>query len=337
MSVLSLIGVLGASWVIAGLAPGFTGAKRELTIALVRILFPGAGVLVLSAWCLGVLNVHGRFLLSYAAPIAWNVAMIATLVDLRPRARPAGAGGLPRVGIGRRQPRAARRPAATGVDALGGRRGARADAAGRARPCATSGRSLASRGAVQLTAYIDTVIASLLPTGAVTGLTNTQLLYTLPVSLFGISISSAALPSIAADAQASDALERVRARVAENATRIAYFTIPSAVCFLALGDVLAATLLQTGRFTAERLAIRLGHPGGLGGRAWWRRRRAGCTASRTTRWVTRRRRCASPIARLALATGARLRRGGLAAGLGRSRVALGRGGADGIGGRRGVD
>ena len=42
--------------------PGFTGAKRELTIALVRVLFPGAGVLVLSAWCLGVLNVHGRFL-----------------------------------------------------------------------------------------------------------------------------------------------------------------------------------------------------------------------------------------------------------------------------------
>ena len=58
----------------------FTGPKRELTIALVRFLFPGAGVLVLSAWCLGVLNVHGKFLLSYAAPIAWNVAMIATLV-----------------------------------------------------------------------------------------------------------------------------------------------------------------------------------------------------------------------------------------------------------------
>src|SRR4029077_10656456 len=109
---------------------------------------------------------------------------------------------------------------------------------------------VASRGAVQLTAYIDTVIASLLPTGAVTGLTNTQLLYTLPVSLFGISISSAALPSISADAHHDDAREKVRSRVAANAARIAYFTVPSAVSFLALGDVLAATLLQTGRFTA---------------------------------------------------------------------------------------
>jgi putative peptidoglycan lipid II flippase len=110
---------------------------------------------------------------------------------------------------------------------------------------------MASRGAVQFSAYIDTVIASLLPTGAVTGLTNAQLLYTLPVSLFGISISSAALPSISADAHASDAIERVRARVADNARRIAYFVVPSAVSFLVLGDVLAATLLQTGRFTAS--------------------------------------------------------------------------------------
>ena len=250
VSVLSLVGVLGASWVIAGLAPGFTGAKRELTITLVRVLFPGAGVLVLSAWCLGVLNVHGKFLLSYAAPIAWNIAMIATLVVFgHGRELPSlaiflawgsVAGSLAQFGVQLRQAWTL----STGGAALALTPPVR-------EAVSNFGPVLASRGAVQLTAYIDTVIASLLPTGAVTGLTNTQLLYTLPVSLFGISISSAALPSIAADAQAADALERVRARVAENATRIAYFTIPSAACFLALGDVLAATLLQTGRFTAS--------------------------------------------------------------------------------------
>ena len=61
--------------------------KRELTIALVRILFPGAGLLVLSAWCLGVLNSHHRFLLSYTAPVMWNAAMIATLRDRSAPAR----------------------------------------------------------------------------------------------------------------------------------------------------------------------------------------------------------------------------------------------------------
>src|SRR5436309_1729229 len=77
---LVLLGVLLTPVLIALIAPGFSGAKRDLTISLVRILFPGAGLLVLSAWCLGVLNSHHRFLLSYTAPVLWNVAMIATLV-----------------------------------------------------------------------------------------------------------------------------------------------------------------------------------------------------------------------------------------------------------------
>src|SRR5947199_543894 len=80
VSALVLVGVVATPLLISVIAPGFTGDKRALTIALVRILFPGAGLLVLSAWCLGVLNSHQRFLLSYAAPVMWNVAMIATLV-----------------------------------------------------------------------------------------------------------------------------------------------------------------------------------------------------------------------------------------------------------------
>src|SRR5579862_6146119 len=85
VSVLVLVGVLATPILIAAIAPGFTGEKRALTIMIVRILFPGAGLLVLSAWCLGVLNSHGRFLLSYAAPVVWNAAMIGTLVAFGPR------------------------------------------------------------------------------------------------------------------------------------------------------------------------------------------------------------------------------------------------------------
>src|SRR5439155_3626217 len=71
VSVLVLAGVVATPFLIAVIAPGFHGDKRALTIAIVRILFPGAGLLVLSAWCLGVLNSHHRFLLSYAAPVMW--------------------------------------------------------------------------------------------------------------------------------------------------------------------------------------------------------------------------------------------------------------------------
>src|SRR5512138_3239227 len=66
LAILALVtGVLATPLLIDAIAPGFEGAKRELAIRVVRILFPGAGLLVLSAWCLGILNSHRNFLLAY--------------------------------------------------------------------------------------------------------------------------------------------------------------------------------------------------------------------------------------------------------------------------------
>ena len=106
-----------------------------------------------------------------------------------------------------------------------------------------------SRGVVQMSAYVDAIIASLLPTGAVTGLANAQLLYTLPVSLFGMSVAVAELPAMSGEASAGhEDFGPLRARLDRGLRQIAYFVVPSAVVFLALGDVVAAALLQTGRF-----------------------------------------------------------------------------------------
>ena len=132
VAVLVLVGVFATPVLIAVIAPGFTGDKRELTIELVRMLFPGAGLLVLSAWCLGVLNSHHRFLLSYAAPVMWNAAMIATLVVFGGQTHAAAAGGAAGLGVGRRQRAAVRRAAAGGL-------------AGRARPALRAGRRLRAR------------------------------------------------------------------------------------------------------------------------------------------------------------------------------------------------
>src|SRR5204862_8019533 len=80
VAIVVLLGVLFTPALLLFIAPGFTGEKRHLTITLTRILFPGAGLFVTSAWCLGVLNSHRKFFLSYAAPVVWNLAMIATLL-----------------------------------------------------------------------------------------------------------------------------------------------------------------------------------------------------------------------------------------------------------------
>ena len=53
-----------------------------------------------------------------------------------------------------------------------------------------------SRGVVQISAYLDSLLASFLPTGAVSALAYAQTLNSLPVSLFGMAISAAELPAM---------------------------------------------------------------------------------------------------------------------------------------------
>jgi len=249
VALLVVAGVVATPALISIIAPGFSGTKRQLTIDIVRVLFPGAGLLVLSAWCLGVLNSHHRFLLSYAAPIVWNAAMIATLAVF------GGATALPRLAVllawgsvaGSALQFAVQVPVVWRVApelrfAL--------DVASEHVRIVTRNfvPVFISRGVVQVSAYIDALLASLLPTGAVTGLSNAQLLYTLPVSLFGMSIAAAELPAMSGDAASTEAL---RLRLDRGLRQIAFFVVPSAVAFIALGDVIAAALLQTGRFRHE--------------------------------------------------------------------------------------
>ena len=250
VSGLVLVGVLATPVLIDVIAPGFSGAKRELTIQIVRILFPGAGLLVLSAWCLGVLNSHGRFLLSYMAPVVWNAAMIASLIVY-------GSSTLPQLAIrlawgsviGSALQIAVQLPVVLRV--APDLKLAFDTASDHVRTVVRNfAPAFLSRGVVQISAYIDALIASLLPTGAVTALTNAQLLYTLPVSLFGISVSAAELPAMSG-AMGADrtTAETLRQRLNSGLRRIAFFVVPSAVAFMALGDVIAAALLETGRFT----------------------------------------------------------------------------------------
>ena len=253
VSVIVLFGVLATPLLIDAIAPGFTGATRELTMVLVRILFPGAGLMVMSAWCLGVLNSHHRFLVSYTAPVVWNAAMIATLLAF------GGGRDLPRLAgilawgsvVGSGLMFAVQLPIV--VRLAPDLRFSLDTASDHVRTVVRNfGPVFISRGVVQLSGYIDTLIASLLPTGAVAALLNAQTIGLLPVSLFGMSVSAAELPAMSGalglDPQGLEALQR---RLDAGLRQIAFFVVPSAVAFLALGDVIAAALFQTGRFTHE--------------------------------------------------------------------------------------
>jgi putative peptidoglycan lipid II flippase len=105
-----------------------------------------------------------------------------------------------------------------------------------------------TRGVVQVSGYIDNYIATWLGAGAVAGLTNAQQLSLLPVSLFGMAVSSAALPSMST-AVAANLPEALRTRLSIGQETIAALVVPSVVAFLALGDVMIAMLLEHGQFS----------------------------------------------------------------------------------------
>jgi putative peptidoglycan lipid II flippase len=244
----ALVGIGLAPVITDFVAPGFSGATRALTVRLVEILFPMSALMIVSAWCLGVLNTHGRFFLSYAAPAMWNVALIATLIALGARLAStrlvialawgalAGSGlqiliqlpttlrllkgvywSLDLATTGLRQVIRAWLPVVFGA------------------------------GVGQVSSIVDTQLASLLRGGAVAALGYTQLLSTLPLSLFGVSIAAAALPDLSRDA-AGDALEALRGRVADGLRRLAFFVLPAAFALAALGKPMVAAVFQTGRF-----------------------------------------------------------------------------------------
>ncbi|MGE5686780.1 MAG: murein biosynthesis integral membrane protein MurJ [Gemmatimonadota bacterium] len=253
MSVLVLAGVLATPILIDAIAPGFEGEKRELAIRLVRILFPGAGLLVLSAWCLGVLNSHRKFFLSYAAPVIWNLAIIAALIVAGPRM---GQYPLAVVAAWASVAGSALQIAIQLPTVLAVARGIRPSLDLASANVRTVIRNFMptflSRGVVQISAYVDALLASLLPTGAVAALAYAQTLYTLPVSLFGMSVSAAELPAMAsATGDAAEVAAQLRARLDAGLRQIAFYIVPSAVAFAALGQVLAAALFQSGQFTRD--------------------------------------------------------------------------------------
>lgn len=251
---IAVLGVLLAPWLVAIFTPGFTGQRRELMITLVRILFPMTGVLVLSAWALGILNSHRQFFVPYFAPVLWNAAIIGALlafngrVDLDSLLLAAGwgalLGGLLQFGF--------QLPWVLRLE-----RNIRLNS-GRTEPAfreavRNAGPAILGRGVVQLSAYIDMVLASLLAIGAVARMRYAQTLYVLPLSLFAMSIAAAELPELARDRdQATSAL---RERAVAAVRRAWYYVVPSFVAFIVLGDVFVAGIYEAGKFTAADVKI----------------------------------------------------------------------------------
>jgi putative peptidoglycan lipid II flippase len=249
-SIIVLLGVLTAPWLVAVIANGFTGEKRELTVRLTRVLFPGAGLLVFSAWCLGILNSHRRFFMSYTAPVLWNLAMVMTLILFHKGHNEVQLAVYLAYGsvVGSALQFGAQLPQV--ISLAHGLRPRLTAAADSVRNVFRNFvPAFVGRGVVQLSAYVDAWLASYLGNGAVSSFTYAQAIYVLPISLFGMAISAAELPAMSrAVGTTAEIGAYLRGRLRDGLDRIAYFIVPSVVALFALGDLIVHLLFESGRF-----------------------------------------------------------------------------------------
>jgi putative peptidoglycan lipid II flippase len=251
---LALLGIVAAPLIVTVFMPGLDAQRYELTVAVTRIVFPMAGILVLSAWALGILNSHRNFFLPYFAPVLWNAAMIATLLAFGRGMEPAElvialawgalAGGVLQFAVQLPKVLQLERELKLGWGRqLEGVREAVRNA----------GPAVVGRGVVQISGYLDYFLASFLAAGALATLQFAQLFYMLPISLFAMSVAAAELPELSRQREAG--AEVLRTRASGGLERIAFYIVPSFVAFALLGDVVVATLLQTGEFNRSDTLI----------------------------------------------------------------------------------
>lgn len=211
--------VLGARpfvWIVT--LGRISGERYELAIELTRLTALGIGFLVLSALCLGILNAHRRYLLSYTAPVLWSLAQIvgfgaALIFDV-------GGSDIARWGaiamvVGSIGQFVVQVPAARSVGGLG-------------RPLFGVGPDLrtvlerfapavAGRGVVQLSSYVDLALASFLVAGAIATIGFAMPLYLLSIAVFGFSVAVSELTEMS---RSSAGLEVVAARVRAAQRRV---------------------------------------------------------------------------------------------------------------------
>ena len=250
----SVAGSLLAPWLSLVIAAGFDEARREATVSMVRILFPMTGLLVLSAWALGVLNAHRQFFLPYAAPVLWSLAQIAGLVAFGSFLHASGASLASALAwsalVGAALQLVVLLPAArrwTGSlrPTLDTKDPHVREAAARL-PGAIAGR-----GIIQISGLIDTQLVSFLAPGDTSAFGYAQTIYLLPMALLGTGEAAAALPELARDTAEQDAEKRriaMRDRIGQSLARVTALSVPAGLALVVLGRELVAVLVQTGKF-----------------------------------------------------------------------------------------
>lgn len=238
-------------WAMYGMAPGFAALpeKFDLAVQFARITFPYLLFISMVSLMAGVLNSFGRFAAAAATPILLNLCLIFAVIGLAPlTATPghalswgvAGAGVVQflwllvacrREGIRLRLPW----PRLTPRVRLLMRR---------ALPVAIGA------GVYQINLVIDTVIASLLPSGSISYLFYADRVNQLPLGIVGVAIGTALLPLLSRQVRAGNAGAALHSQ--NRALEFAFLlTLPAAAALVVIAGPVISVLFERGEFGAD--------------------------------------------------------------------------------------
>ncbi len=231
-------------------APGFVDdpAKFDLAVLFTRITFPYLPLISVVALLGAMLNSIKRFTAAAAAPILLNLCLIGAVVGLTPFMPTAGhalswgvlgAGVVELVylawdakragmGIGLRWPRLT-----PGVKHF----------------LRVLGPAALGAGLVQINLFVDTIIASFLPTGAVSYLYYADRLNQLPLGVIGIAVGTVLLPEMARQLKSGD---NIAASDSQNRCMeiSLLLTLPATAVFMTLATPIMVVLFERGAFHA---------------------------------------------------------------------------------------
>jgi putative peptidoglycan lipid II flippase len=235
--------------VVSLLAPGLSDdpARYNLAVTLTRITFPSLLLVSIQTMISGELNANGRFAAAAGAPILLNICMIMTMLAAHwfPTAGNAAAWGVLLAGVAQ--------VLLVGVDAekhgFGLRfRAPRLDQPTR-RFLAALGPAIIGAGGVQLALFADTLIASYLPTGALSALYYADRINQLPIGVVGIAVGTVLLPEMSRRLAAGD--EKGAASAQARGIQLALLlTNPCVAGSIAIPELVMRALFARGAFTA---------------------------------------------------------------------------------------
>lgn len=244
------IGMLAAPGFVAVFAPGFIDDpdQFELAAGMLRITFPYALLISLTAMAGSILNSFGRFAVPAFTPVLLNLSLIGAALWLAPTmAQPivALAWGVLIAGLVQL---AFQIPSLIRLGILPRPRFDRAHAGVR-RIMTLMIPTLFGSSVAQINILIDTLIASLITAGSITWLFYSDRLLEFPLGVFGIAISTVMLPSLSRFHAGDD--PAAFNRTLDWGLRLgSLIAIPAAVGLATLAGPIVATLFNYGQFSA---------------------------------------------------------------------------------------